>query len=402
MTLINEYLTILKQENIQLINRNVYSVFYHGHFEKYLHRMLNCEIIKNNTTFDKFIARRRQNDFLYINTCHLESSPDYKKLYDLLHKKDNWVFICKNSSEIYNLYSQANVEIYELEYVIKGKKYSQLVMIRKKTQTTGLKRNTTDKYYTKSHIAKHCINLVEQHIDINHDDICIEPSAGAGSFIPYIKKIFDNYVFYDLFPEHEEIITMDYLKFDPTVLSSSKKHIIGNPPFGRQSSMAIKFVKKSAEYCDSISFILPKSFKKDSLKKHFPLNFHLVYEYDIPDNSFTVDNTDYNVPCVFQIWVKKSNQRKVKKKLVPEKYHFVKKHEPHDIAFRRVGVYAGKISKDTHDKSIQSHYFIRFDNFTKKLFDKLSKVNFTSNNTVGPKSISKQELIYEFNKLLLS
>jgi hypothetical protein len=43
-------------------------------------------------------------------------------------------------------------------------------------------------------------------------------------------------------------------------------HIIGNPPFGRQSSTAIKFIKKSCLFCNSLSFILPKSFKKDSLK----------------------------------------------------------------------------------------------------------------------------------------
>ena len=60
-----------------------------------------------------------------------------------------------------------------------------------------------------------------------------------------------------------------------------KIHIIGNPPFGRQSSLAIKFIKKSAEFCDSISFILPKSFKKDSLKKHFPLNLQSPRNWNI-------------------------------------------------------------------------------------------------------------------------
>ena len=56
-------------------------------------------------------------------------------------------------------------------------------------------------------------------------------------------------------------------------------HIIGNPPFGRQSSLAIKFIKKSCEFCDTLSFILPKSFKKESLKKHFP--FDLRYDKKI-------------------------------------------------------------------------------------------------------------------------
>ena len=50
-------------------------------------------------------------------------------------------------------------------------------------------------------------------------------------------------------------------------LNSRKIHVIGNPPFGRQSSLAIKFIKKSCSFSDTISFILPKSFKKDSMKK---------------------------------------------------------------------------------------------------------------------------------------
>ena len=64
-------------------------------------------------------------------------------------------------------------------------------------------------------------------------------------------------------PENSEIMKQDYLNFDYNTMIKkkfNKIHVIGNPPFGRQSSLAIKFIKKSLEYCDSISFILPKSF----------------------------------------------------------------------------------------------------------------------------------------------
>ena len=290
-------------------------------------------------------------------------------------------------------------------------------------QLTGLKRKTTDKYYTSKNIVNKCIELVKEHIIIDGNDLCIEPSAGNGSFINSIKLIFKNHRFYDLFPEHSEIVKQDYLTFNYNFLKKvmskivkepqsgsgragcpcqfNKIHIIGNPPFGRQSSLAIKFIKKSAEYCDSISFILPKSFKKNSLKKHFPLYFHLEHEYDLPENSFIVDNKCYNVPCVFQIWVKKNIHRKRPVKLVPNKYKFVKKEIQHDISFRRVGFYAGKIDIDTEKKSPQSHYFIKFDApLTDELFDKLSNINYScKDNTVGAKSIGKQELMKEFNKI---
>ena len=272
-------------------------------------------------------------------------------------------------------------------------------------QTTGLKRTITDKYYTSTSVVKKCMELINEHIEIQGDDLCIEPSAGNGSFIKDIKSSFTNYKFYDLEPENKEIIKQDYLTFDYDKLIKvkyNKKHIIGNPPFGRQSSLAIQFIKKSVEFCDSISFILPKSFKKDSLKKHFPPNFHLKYEYDLPKDSFIVGNQTYDVPCVFQIWIKKDTQRDLPKKLVANKYKFVKKIEEHDISFRRVGVYAGEIDRVTEEKSIQSHYFIKFDAIlTDKKYQQLVDINYAcKDNTVGPKSISKQELIKEFNKIL--
>tara|TARA_B100001057_G_scaffold253094_1_gene253308 strand:- start:358 stop:1185 length:828 start_codon:yes stop_codon:yes gene_type:complete len=272
-----------------------------------------------------------------------------------------------------------------------------------KSQKTGLKRNTTDKFYTSKEAVNSCFKLIINYLDISSDDLCIEPSAGDGAWNDSIKANFSNYKFFDIEPPTNslEIIEQDYLGFNLGFNDYKKIHVIGNPPFGRQSCLAIKFIKKSAEFCDSISFILPKSFKKDSLKKHFPLKFHLECEYDLSDNSFLVNGEKYDVPCVFQIWVKKEVSRVIPKKLKPKNYKFVKKTDEHDISFRRVGVYAGKIDRNTLDKSTQSHYFIKFDlELTDRLFDKLSNINYENkNNTVGARSISKQELIKEFNMI---
>lgn len=271
------------------------------------------------------------------------------------------------------------------------------------SQDTGLSRSTLDKYYTSSIIVAQCINLFSKHIDFGVNDLCIEPSAGNGSFIESIKEKFRFYKFYDIKPENSEIITQDYLTLEHPNANGNGDgniHVIGNPPFGRQSSLAIKFIKKSAEFCDSISFILPKSFKKESLKKHFPIKFHLLCEYDIPDNSFIVDGKTHDVPCVFQVWQKKTENRVIPEKLVPVGYKFVKKTEFPDISFRRVGIYAGNIDREIESKSFQSHYFIKFDEpLHPDKFKILSEIKFPSKeNTVGPKSISKQELIKEFNQ----
>ncbi len=134
-------------------------------------------------------------------------------------------------------------------------------------QTKGLHRNTVDKYYTNSDTVKLCLEFVSNNIRIQPNDLIIEPSAGNGAFICGIKKLTSNYVFYDILPEHDDIEQQDYLLLTHSKInvlhehhSEIKIHVIGNPPFGRQSSIANKFIKKSCEFCDTISFILPRSF----------------------------------------------------------------------------------------------------------------------------------------------
>lgn len=273
-----------------------------------------------------------------------------------------------------------------------------------KKQNRGLKRNTIDKFYTTNSLVCECIKYIKLHLKIEKEDLIIEPSAGNGSFIEGIKTLSDNNVFYDIEPEHKNIIKQDFLELDFTIYNKNFKkiHFIGNPPFGKQSSTAIKFIKKCCLVGNSISFILPKSFKKESMQKHFDNYFHLIFEMDIKENSFLLNSEVCDVPCVFQIWERKNTKRILPTKMIPTNYKFVKISECPDISFRRVGVYAGKISTETKDKNVQSHYFIKFTN-DKSLEENiklLSDLKFEFNNTVGPKSISKTELIKEFNKFI--
>ena len=276
----------------------------------------------------------------------------------------------------------------------------------KNTQTTGLNRDTIDKYYTNQNIVTTCIQNIKQHIQLNKDDLLVEPSAGNGSFINELLSLSSNCLFYDIEPENSSIIKQDYLLLDTKNITTNydKIHIVGNPPFGRQSSLAIKFIKKSCQFANSISFILPRSFKKSSMQKCFPLQFHLTFEENIQDNAFMVNNVSYNVPCVFQIWEKRNVNREVLVVLTPKNYSFVSITDNPDIAFRRVGVYAGRIyNEDISNKSTQSHYFIKFDKkISDTIFETLNNIEFTSkDDTVGPRSISKQELIKHYNNIHL-
>ena len=267
---------------------------------------------------------------------------------------------------------------------------------------TGLKRDESDKFYTKREVAEQCVKLLQETINIKKNVLIIEPSAGNGSFIEFLSKLPGTKEFYDLYPSHPSVIKQDYYTFDTEYTKSYEQVIVvGNPPFGRQSTHTHKFIKKSCSYCDVVAFIVPRSFKKESMRSRVPRNFHLVKECDLPDDSFTINGEDHKVPCMFQIWKKESHLREKFAKYKEEGYEFVKKSEHPTIAIRRVGVYAGKVFTESYDKSEQSHYFMKIPDFTFSLFEQLQQVKFdASNHTVGPKSISKQELIQEYNKII--
>jgi len=242
-----------------------------------------------------------------------------------------------------------------------------------------------DKFYTKPEIVDFCIDK----INFSKYKTIIEPSAGNGAFSNEIECLA-----YDILPEHSNIIEQDFLTLE---LNQSKTPllIVGNPPFGRQNSLALKFIKRSCKYCDCFAFILPLSFRKQSVKNKIPLFFHLMSEFILPKNSFTSNGVDYNVPCVFQIWEKQSKTRIIPKNIKNSKYFkFVKKNENPEFSIRRVGFYAGKLSKDIN-KNESTHYFIKvLDDI---FFDIWDKIDFSKENTVGPRSISKQEIYIELN-----
>lgn len=272
---------------------------------------------------------------------------------------------------------------------------------------TGLKRDTIDKFYTKPAISQECIDIVYRYFELSNS-IVIEPSAGDGSFSNILSK---NKEFelrsYDLSPQNENITKIDFLSDEmENILKEFNKaiHFIGNPPFGRQSTLAKKFIKRCCKYGDSISFILPKSFKKTSMNNSFNKYFHLEISRDLKENSFLIDGEEVNVPCVFQIWIKKETPREFEEKYIPINFKYVKINENPDFAIRRVGVYAGAIfSKNLDKKSFQSHNFIKINNNIDKskfikLYNQVEYVN--KNDTVGPKSISKNSITKEINKIL--
>lgn len=246
------------------------------------------------------------------------------------------------------------------------------------------KKHKNDKFYTKKDVAIKLIQL----INLSDYECVIEPSAGDGSFSKNINH--NKIISLDIDPEDDSVIKMDWFDFSYT--KKGKILVLGNPPFGNQGSLAFNFIKKCDELeVDTIAFILPKSFKKETSKNKIPDLYHLSLEIDLDDNSYTLMNNDYSVPSVFQIWDRKPIKRdKFKLKTKSDLINFVKKSDDPNYSFRRVGFYAGNVYDEIDGKSEQSHYFIKSSDEIKSF---LKGYKWDHNNTAGPRSIGKSEII---------
>lgn len=266
-----------------------------------------------------------------------------------------------------------------------------------------------NKFYTNAIAVKICYKAIKKYLKINKSELIIEPSAGNGSFINIIKKLTNNYLFYDIKPEHDDIVNADFLNVNRYDCDC---HIIGNPPFGNKSSAAIKFIKHSANILKSksISFVLPISFRKPSFQKSFPLNYHLIYETKLPINSFTYHGNEKDIKTIFQIWKRKNYNRKKPAKLIPLPWYKFSKKENSDISIRRVGSNAGFVKITTEDDNINTHWFIKINNKHNKhkrhnvnnLLIKLNNIKFNKTNNIAAISISKQDIIKKYNNVILN
>lgn len=273
----------------------------------------------------------------------------------------------------------------------------------KGTTKSGGQKDLFDKFYTKPEIAALCIAKA----DLDDFITIIEPSAGSGSFSNQIA----NCIAFDMKPEAANIKEQDWLQYSHTKLEDEKVLVIGNPPFGQQNNLAVAFINHAAKFADRIAFILPVSFKKESLQNRIDLRMHLTFQEDIAKNSFTFNGKDYDVKCVFQIWDKKDELR-VKQtnseKQTNNLFDYVKKSDSPDAAIQRIGGNAGRASAVWAVKSENSNYFIRFKNPENRddiaaVIEKLNTIHYPSRDyAVGPRSISKSELNREVDRIFSS
>jgi hypothetical protein len=256
-----------------------------------------------------------------------------------------------------------------------------------------IKKSDLDQFYTSEKIAKECYEEVLNRYGSRRFSVFFEPSAGTGSFFNLFPK--SKRLGIDLDPKCDGVDKQDFFEFTPPM--NEKIATIGNPPFGKNASLAVKFFNTAAEFSEVIAFIIPKTFRKKSLQNRLHLNFHLRLDRDLPKESFILNGEPYDVPCCFQIWEKTSSKRRIQKVVLEnEFFDFVKKDRA-DLAVRRVGGRTGKATNDVATSAEVSHYFLKVKGKTSPnwLIETINSIDFTKiiNSTAGVKSLSKPEFI---------
>lgn len=257
-----------------------------------------------------------------------------------------------------------------------------------------------DQFYTKDSVAKEYWDIYKKYIPISYDYI-LEPSAGKGAFYNLLPK--DKRIGIDLDPKCRGVKKINFFDFEP---EKNKIYIvIGNPPFGRVSSMAIRFFNKCAEFAILIGFIIPRTFKRISVQNSLSLNFSLVMSKDSPLKPCCFV-PKMSAKCCFQIWKKTGLRKKINLVTTHKDFTFLKlgpkdkNNQPTppngaDFAMKAYGSNCGKLQ---HDKlntlRPKSWHWISSNICKKELTRRFNSLDYSiSRDTVRQDSIGKGVLI---------
>ncbi|WP_254621089.1 SAM-dependent methyltransferase [Sphingomonas sp. CL5.1] len=240
-----------------------------------------------------------------------------------------------------------------------------------------------DQYYTRQDVAAHFYGIFREHFD-PAIYLMVEPSAGTGSFFRLLPA---GSVAYDVEPKYPGIRTADFLTIN--IGSDRPAAIIGNPPFGKNASMAVRFFNHAARQADVIALILPRTFRKGSIHNRLDRAFHLVREEIVPDDAFLFRGKPYNVPAIFQIWERRPEPRALRPVETRHPDFEFTTPDRADFVIQRVGARAGRVHHD-FTASPSSHYFIRGD--VEAVMAQLDFARFAGN-VAGNPSLSKAEIV---------
>ncbi len=252
-----------------------------------------------------------------------------------------------------------------------------------------------DQYFTRADVARVYAREISDRWD-NPDVLFVEPSAGNGAFLHPLREAGRKVRAMDVVPQARGIESGNFLA-DHGIFAGdhSATVVIGNPPFGRNACTAVRFFNHAAAHADEIAFIVPRTFRKLSVERRLDRSFHLYEDRDVGRFAFVLDGSPHDVPCAWQIWTRKTVERKMREP--PPVDHLITYTTPGHACFamRRVGFHAGRVvTGDLQDLSRTTHYFMQ--EMAVGVIEALRRANWVdlASQTAGVRSLSKAEIAF--------
>ena len=340
---------------------------------------------------------------------------------------------------------------------------------RKGTTKNLGRKDAHDRFYTKPEEASRLLDALSRTLwegRIPDDVVFAEPSAGDGAFVLALERSgvpSSRIAAADLVPSQSPlcntpIFKCDFLSVgngtaedgsaseesassggdeektfacfedviehqtgDDADADRSRIVVIGNPPFGEQGALCLAFLARAFQIADTVAFILPPSFSKESMKRK--VGRALVAEIPVSDQRYRVGNGVRDVPSTFFIYDARSRHVPRASRIGDLPFEFLSAssgavESDADFTIRRVGGNAGKASLDT-SVSRQSNYFCRIKvdvagnahdgaasagsdaapsesaSPPERMVELINSLEFPERDkTVGPRSLSKDEIAW--------
>ena len=277
-------------------------------------------------------------------------------------------------------------------------------------------KNELDQFYTKQEVALELCKILKEKLNLNKYTF-LEPSAGFGSFVNALRKTFKEPKIeaIDLDPKSFDIKQQDFFSYTP---KEQKIITIGNPPFGKRATLAIKFFNYASKFSDYIAFIVPLQFEKWSVQKNLNKDFKLIFSQILEPNSFIFSGKDCSIRCCFQIWTRCSSDVDLRLKKAPPTTHksfemwqynntigarkyFDKQRYKWDFAVVRQGFYDYNhiiLQENELNPKIQYIFFKAYDDKTIVNLKSLDFESLSRKNTTIP-GFGKADVVAEYKKM---
>lgn len=182
-----------------------------------------------------------------------------------------------------------------------------------------------DAYFTSENDVKWSMDHLASLYDLK-GKTALEPAVGSGVFPMFSESHGLAWTTNELFPENSRGFNADYnIDFAKGDISPLGKYdfVITNPPFGKSSNLAKKFIMRSLEISDVVAMVLPKGCRSPKFQdSKLPKDIKIVFDKDLPDSTFLLpDGTVREVGCAFIVYERvKGYERPLLLEYAPEGY----------------------------------------------------------------------------------